>query len=54
MSKQRRNGVARSLGGDIFITVVLIVVAAFMMLPFVYAIMQSNTQQLSDPFQADR
>ena len=41
MSKQRRNGVARSLGGDIFITVVLIVVAAFMMLPFVYAIMQS-------------
>lgn len=34
MSKQRRNGVARSLGGDIFITVVLIVVAAFMMLPF--------------------
>lgn len=32
---------SRSLGGDIFITVVLIVVAAFMMLPFVYAIMQS-------------
>ena len=41
MSKQTRNGVARSIGGDIFITVVLIVVAAFMMLPFVYAIMQS-------------
>lgn len=41
MAKQRRNGVTRSLGGDIFITIVLVLMSAFMMLPFVYAIMQS-------------
>lgn len=41
MAKQRRGGVARSLGGDIVIAIVLTFMAAFMMLPFVYAIMQS-------------
>lgn len=40
-TRKRRNGIARSLGGDILIFAVLIVMAAFMMLPFVYAIMQS-------------
>ena len=39
--KKRRNGVARSLGGDILVLSILILMAAFMMLPFVYAIMQS-------------
>lgn len=39
--KKRRNGVVRSLGGDILVLSILILMAAFMMLPFVYAIMQS-------------
>ena len=39
--KKRRNGVSRSLGGDILVLSILVLMAAFMLLPFVYAIMQS-------------
>lgn len=39
--KKRRTGIARSLGGDICIFLVLALFGAFMLLPFVYAIVQS-------------
>ena len=39
--KQSKTGTAHSVGGDVLILLILIAVGAFMMLPFVYSIVQS-------------
>lgn len=41
MKVRRRSGINRSLGGSIVIFIVLALVGAFMLLPFIYAIVQS-------------
>lgn len=41
MAKIASKKLNRKLGGDIFIFIVLVVVGAFMLLPFIYAILQS-------------
>ena len=39
--KKSKTGVARSTGGDVAVLAILLLFGAFMMLPFVYSIVQS-------------